>query len=804
MSTQTSPDRSSPRGLSQESSEWSWQGIGDSSQSQSNQERAEGDTLSNDEEYDRLLDETALEERDYYAMLGLPRQPAPTPPQIRSAFHSLSLRLHPDKQPPHLQEIAKEQYVRLRTAYETLINPQKRVVYDVLGEEGVKAEWGPGGSMAKGGEAESTQVGVKAMTPAEFRRWFLRLMKRRERQALEELVSSKSHIRVNLDAVGFFHPDVIQKLRAVSGLMGDHSLAKAPPPLQATELELGHEFDVPLPSLGKLINTRLGLVSNGNNKDGTHVEPDWEEETGDDTQLTVSAGIEGNIIGFAAKPKHHHVEDEDDGEEGYSLTMPGVLARQFSLGFDIEHAFPEKPISSVKEPNPASSFLHGTMVGLRTELLPERRIQASLTRPITLIEGTQPFFCRIQTTFQKSLLTGPPSVEVTVTRAVGLGKTLFCSWSSGSSVWPPFVQQLFSRFMPNGEEGGATAVLSTVVPRMVVGISGALSPAVAEATQESTADGRVQKHPSSNRTWNVQLMGSVFGNQLSATYGQDFFASASTAPVRSAFTRSGEYSGEDSSSQHIEGSRGIRVEVEGRIGPSASFAWQIRGLRRIGNFTRIGMGVGLQGVDGVFVAFSWNRLGHSIDVPVLVCPLMLLSVKAVVLALSVPVGAYSLLEFGLIRPRSRRQRKTKLAKRRNELQKLVDGRREEAQQASRLMERDVMVKQAQEAERNGLVILKAEYGSKEAMAPRRPDPRRRQSRDEIADVTIAVAALVDEGQLSMPRRLQRSDIVGFYDPAPLQKKRLRVRYLFAGREHVVEVDDDESLTCPMRSHRTST
>jgi len=132
---------------------------------------------------------------DYYSILALSRSPAPTSAQVRAAFHSLSLRFHPDKHPPHRRAMAEEQYARIQQAYETLLNPQKRVVYDLLGEQGVRAEWGVGGSMGRSGEAQHMQIGVKAMTKQEFRQWFLAVMKKRERDVLEEIVRSGVSIR---------------------------------------------------------------------------------------------------------------------------------------------------------------------------------------------------------------------------------------------------------------------------------------------------------------------------------------------------------------------------------------------------------------------------------------------------------------------------------------------------------------------------------------------------------------------------------------------------------------------------------
>lgn len=132
------------------------------------------------------------EETDYYALLGLSRTPPPSDAEIRSAYKNLTLSFHPDKQPGEWQEIARRHFERIREAYDTLIDHRKRIVYDLLGAEGVRAEWGPGGSMGRGGEAErERQVGVRAKTPEEFRRWFLGAMKRRERKAINSMVQSR-------------------------------------------------------------------------------------------------------------------------------------------------------------------------------------------------------------------------------------------------------------------------------------------------------------------------------------------------------------------------------------------------------------------------------------------------------------------------------------------------------------------------------------------------------------------------------------------------------------------------------------
>lgn len=128
------------------------------------------------------------DEADYYALLGVSNDASDA--EIRSAYRTLTLSFHPDKQPAHLRESGARHFELIQEAYETLIDRKKRTVYDLLGAEGVREEWRRGGSMGAGGEAER-QLGVRAMSPGEFRRWFLDTMKARERKVVNSLVRSR-------------------------------------------------------------------------------------------------------------------------------------------------------------------------------------------------------------------------------------------------------------------------------------------------------------------------------------------------------------------------------------------------------------------------------------------------------------------------------------------------------------------------------------------------------------------------------------------------------------------------------------
>jgi DnaJ family protein C protein 11 len=94
-------------------------------------------------------------------------------------------------------------------------------------------------------------------------------------------------------------------------------------------------------------------------------------------------------------------------------------------------------------------------------------------------------------------------------------------------------------------------------------------------------------------------------------------------------------------------------------------------------------------------------------------------------------------------------------------------------------------RQGAERQKGGLIIMSAKYGVRDAPP------------DEVADATIAVAALVgDDGVLLIPRGTRKSRLLGFWDPAPMSSKVLSVKYLSGGKEGVVEVCGREELRLP--------
>jgi len=74
-----------------------------------------------------------MPQRDYYEVLGLPRDASPD--DIKSAFRKLARQYHPDvSQEPNAEERFKE----INEAYAVLSEPEKRAAYDRFGHAGVQ------------------------------------------------------------------------------------------------------------------------------------------------------------------------------------------------------------------------------------------------------------------------------------------------------------------------------------------------------------------------------------------------------------------------------------------------------------------------------------------------------------------------------------------------------------------------------------------------------------------------------------------------------------------------------------------
>ncbi|KAF1809043.1 putative DnaJ domain protein [Eremomyces bilateralis CBS 781.70] len=88
-----------------------------------------------------ILPSIALCAEDFYKLLGLDRDASDR--EIKKAYRTLSKKFHPDKNPNN--EDSHTKFVSIAEAYEVLIEPQTRKIYDQYGHEGLAQHQQGGG-----------------------------------------------------------------------------------------------------------------------------------------------------------------------------------------------------------------------------------------------------------------------------------------------------------------------------------------------------------------------------------------------------------------------------------------------------------------------------------------------------------------------------------------------------------------------------------------------------------------------------------------------------------------------------------
>ncbi|KAJ5665199.1 uncharacterized protein N7477_007647 [Penicillium maclennaniae] len=707
---------------------------------------------------------------DYYALLGLSSDPPPKETDIRSAYRSLTLSFHPDKQPPHLREAAQQHFTRIQEAYDVLIDPKKRIVYDLAGEEAVRQEWGQHGAMGPRGDAQSKQLGVKAMSPDDFRKWFLKTMKKRERKAVESLVSSRGTITLGINASSTISVDE-----------EDGDVTFQIPSANLSTYAVNYSFRTPL---------HLPALSQGTKDEGETEKPDSEatsddlDDDSDPIEMTINMGIAGKL----ARPGQKlQVEYEDKSTEEQLVPLPHVLvAQNISLGATVT-------------PN-----MRDSTVRVEAGVFPIPSLKTTVGHAFQPISGIKPISVSASSTITRSLWESLPSLDVQATKQVAQRKIAFLTWSSGLMEWPGLLQETFpSLGMSLGSYYNTGVSDSTVQIGL---ISQPKQPSrMTELDEDNDDDGdddelreQLEKQQEIDRAaefWQTYLTATPAGGGIGLTYSRNLFSGKpADDPVRSEWSGEGYFP-----MAKMEEPRAVRLEISTVLNADMSISWGIKGTRRVGEYTKMSLGVGLT-QHGIIATVSWNRLGQGIKLPIVICPAQQANHDAAALAAVFPWIAYCAVEFGFIRPRDRKRRRQAVARRHKELKKLIPKKREESEQAIELMFDQVQRRQAREEAQDGLVIRKAEYGY---IPPKDKKPKNGFSEPRVIDVTVPVAALVDRSQLVIPQNSIKFQIIGFHDPAPLLPKRLKIWYTFRGRNHYVEVGDKERVSCPMRSHLTS-
>lgn len=240
----------------------------------------------------------------------------------------------------------------------------------------------------------------------------------------------------------------------------------------------------------------------------------------------------------------------------------------------------------------------------------------------------------------------------------------------------------------------------------------------------------------------------------------------------------------------------------------------VRGIKKIGKSSKIGLELGVSSASNsvVLSIYLSPKNNQRLILPVMLfrdSPLMnqrfsTSCTKMLFWAAFVPALGLAAVDYITSRNpaeasdlRSKKKSKRARAKAQDHLQQRIAQRRAEADDLVAMLVQPVLHRQRLQREDGGLVILEAKYGvlldpaSASSATPNWAAP------EDIADVTVAVAALVDdEGKLRIPEGIRKSKLVGFWDPKPGSTKWLVVKYVYGGREATRAVAGRAELRLP--------
>jgi len=143
-----------------------------------------------------------------------------------------------------------------------------------------------------------------------------------------------------------------------------------------------------------------------------------------------------------------------------------------------------------------------------------------------------------------------------------------------------------------------------------------------------------------------------------------------------------------------------------------------------------------------------------------------------------------------IKPWLRARRLVQLREMREMHRDGIEQRRREAEDTVSMLSENAHRRTEQERKIGGLVLLTAIYETSG------------EEGEEVVlvDVTVALQAQVRDSQLTIPGGRSKSELLGFYDPSPGARKRLKIEYLFHGALHQAEVGDFSAVILPLRGH----
>lgn len=467
--------------------------------------------------------------------------------------------------------------------------------------------------------------------------------------------------------------------------------------------------------------------------------------------LKINTGIGGPLSRLRREIEY---ETETGEKETRSYLMPvSIFTRSITLGASGSFTVPGAVLP------PILSVFQGCEIEAGAALFPASVLRTSIARSLTPLKGALPFRVSLQTTYRENIMRMPPIVDINVSRRLGPRQFADIGWSSGMWFWPTLLQTTLGRFIQIGIRGD-DIISMTSYSSCRVGFTSysAVAPPPDQTGKDSRTTADSDDHTSagklspSGEAWGFELTSSPFGAAVSVSYGRNLFRGHVRTPLRSEWSQVGYHKNEG---LPLSRPQAVRLDLQGSLSLDGTIGWMVQGSRGVGEFTRVGLGVGVQGPRGLVLSITYNRLGQSINLPVVICPLDLVNIDIIAASIAVPWTLYAAFHYGYLLPRARRRHTEALKKRRGELEALVQARRSESRRNIELMAGRVRRRQAVEMENHGLVVLEARYGTTGRAKSNASGTASKHETGTMIDVTIPVAGLVHQSQLIIARGVNK-------------------------------------------------
>lgn len=745
---------------------------------------------------------------DYYDLLCLPKHPPPTAEDVSRAYARLLLSLGPDIIAPTLLSggpegggapssatMARRAADDARKALETLLDPVKRAVYDRKL-----------GLLVPLPEAEDDEVGVEegegdddgytGPSPDDL--------------LIRQLglgVQCKSELGLRMDTSRL----VPLAWRGTSTGGRIFGIGKGDGVARPIDFSFSQSLTFGIPSLRPWISARVASVRTLLN--GPSAMRNDMKEAGlrttaltSDPEVTISGSFSGLLDGFFPNPVAMLLDPYQpfksssiDGNRVFAGTGSRLLPR---VSVQLRQRLPAKifrPLSDWDAP----AVGEDSVAAVEVEMLPKPALVGRYAHPFELPQLSKPLYVEASARYELTPPSGAPRLAATASHELGSG-TFFVRGDSGDwgDVTGSMANSATCRFFTEFSRVNSSRRFSFVQypslapPRLelgyVVGSGAGLSEPVVE-TVATLNTKRRRRRKLSTQAWapppgNWSVLAAAMPNSLDCglAYGLDLSDPDSVSTSSSTF-----WQGQG------------RVEAELRADAFLSRGYlAARATRTIGEAatTTLGLELAVSTSASLHVSLTFSRLGQTVRVPFLVA--VLAGPRETATAFWTLAAGFSCLAVVDLFRRRRRQEALRL--RQNALQlnelaaKRARARRAAADRLTQAMAGPVAARQRAELQAGGLVVLNAEYGVLDG-ADGSPDAA------DVADVTVAVAALVDDGRLHIPRGVRKSHLPGFWDPAPNvpgRKKALRVRYRCQDEEAVVDVRGRDELVIPPRPTST--